>query len=102
MFGSCCIRDPKIANYARYLIGVHVVMEDGFQMLLYTLVSACQVEGSVSMSAGFGVLQCIMFFLFKTQEVFTLKKNQYPGYTDRNMGRNKGSRPKRAGPTSMI
>ena len=27
------------------------VMEDGFQMLLYTLISACQVKGSVSVSA---------------------------------------------------
>ena len=60
-------------TYARYVIGVHVVMEDGFQMLLYTLISACQVQGSVSVSAGFGVLQCVIFFLYKTTQVFNLK-----------------------------
>jgi len=90
--GSCYCKSGQL--YARYLIGVHVVMEDLFQMLLYTLVSACQIEGSVSMSAGFGVLQCIVFFLFKTGEVFKLKGGQPAGP--------KRPRPKRAGPTSMI
>ena len=77
------------ATYARYVIGVHVVMEDGFQMLLYTLISACQVKDSVSVSAGLGVLRCVIFFLFKTSQVSKLNDGQ-------------GARLGRAGQTAMI
>ena len=44
----------------------------GFQMMLYTLIGASQVNDSVSISAGFGVIQCVIFFLFKTREIFHL------------------------------
>ena len=73
---GACMNGMSGKTYARYVIGVHVVMEDGFQMLLYTLISACQVQGSISVSAGFGVTQCLIFFLFKTKEVFKLKDGQ--------------------------
>ena len=76
-------------TYARYVIAVHVVTEDFFQMLLYTLISASQVKGNGSISAAFGVIQCIIFFLFKAIEVFKL-------------GESNTTRPKGPGPTAMI
>ena len=44
-------------------------------MMLYTLIGASQVNDSVSISAGFGVIQCVIFFLFKTREIFHLRRS---------------------------
>ena len=71
---SSCGVGGSVRFYMRYVLALHIMMEDGFQMLLYTLVSSSQAQDDVSLSAGLGVLQCILFFFIKLREVWTVKE----------------------------
>lgn len=73
ILGSCGV-GGSVRFYVRYVLALHIMMEDGFQMLLYTLVSSSQAQDDVSLAAGLGVLQCILFFFIKLREVWTFKK----------------------------
>ena len=68
-----CIEGDFII-YARYFIVVHVMFEDGFQMLLYVFLAASQAQDAFSISVSLGVLQCVLFFFFKMTEVFKIKQ----------------------------
>ena len=60
----------------RYFIAVHVVLEDGFQSILYTMVASSKVQDRVSVSALFGSIQSIFFLLLKSRELWQLKIEQ--------------------------
>ena len=74
LLGSYCNFEGSLRMYVRYVIALHVMLEDGFQMLLYTLVGSSQTRGDVSVSAGLGALQCILFFFVKLREVWNFDR----------------------------
>lgn len=76
---SCCRFEGLLQLYMRYVLAVHVMLEDGFQMLLYTFVSSSHAQDNVSISAAFGVLQCLVFFLYKLHEVWEVKEQTGTG-----------------------
>ena len=51
---------------------MHVLCEDGLQLLLYTIASFASLSGAAALPIGIvlGVLQGIIFFLVKVNELF--------------------------------
>lgn len=80
LLGGSFSCDGQVRTYVRYTLALHVMLEDGFQMLLYTMVSSSQAQDEgVSVSAAIGVLQCTVFFLYKLNEVWEIKEQASAG-----------------------
>ena len=59
---------------AQYFLVIHILCEDGLQLVSYIFASASTSDQTSSQIAvGLGILQGIIFFLFKTSELFNVR-----------------------------
>lgn len=58
---------------AQYFLVIHILCEDGLQLILYIFASASATQSSSQVALGLGILQGIIFFLFKTRELFNVR-----------------------------
>lgn len=59
---------------ALYFLVLHIIVEDGVQLVLYAIASASQTSELALVAIGIGILQGLIFFIMKTRELL-----QYDG-----------------------
>ena len=57
------------SELAKYFLVIHILAEDGLQLVVYTVASASQTT-DFAIGIGVGILQGIIFFIAKTNELF--------------------------------